>query len=42
MKKFILLLLPCALALAFSGPALAHTGLEFFLMLRDKTRKTYP
>ena len=30
MKKFILLLLPCALALAFSGPALAHTGLEFF------------
>ena len=31
MKKFILLLLPCALALAFSGPALGHTGLEFFL-----------
>ena len=31
MKKSILLLLPCALALAFSGPALAHTGLEFFL-----------
>ena len=31
MKKFTLLLLPCALALAFSGPALAHTGLEFFL-----------
>ena len=31
MKKFTLLLLPCALALALSGPALAHTGLEFFL-----------
>ena len=31
MKKSTLLLLPCALALAFSGPALAHTGLEFFL-----------
>ena len=31
MKKSILLLLPCALALAFSGPALGHTGLEFFL-----------
>ncbi|MCE2449719.1 MAG: hypothetical protein J4F35_15470 [Candidatus Latescibacteria bacterium] len=31
MKKSILLLLPCALAMAFSGPALAHTGLEFFL-----------
>ena len=31
MKKSTLLLLPCALALTFSGPALAHTGLEFFL-----------
>ena len=31
MKKFTLLLLPCALALTFSGPAMAHTGLEFFL-----------
>ena len=31
MKKSTLLLLPCALALAFSGPVLAHTGLEFFL-----------
>ena len=31
MKKSMLLLLPCALALAFSGPALGHTGLEFFL-----------
>ena len=31
MKKSVLLLLPCALALAFSGPALGHTGLEFFL-----------
>ena len=31
MRKSILLLLPCALALAFSGPALGHTGLEFFL-----------
>ena len=31
MKKSILLLFPCALALALSGPALAHTGLEFFL-----------
>ena len=31
MKRSILLLLPCALALAFSGPALGHTGLEFFL-----------
>ena len=31
MKKSALLLLPCALALTFSGPALAHTGLEFFL-----------
>ncbi len=31
MKKSILLLLPCALAVAFSGPVLAHTGLEFFL-----------
>ena len=31
MRKSILLLLPCALALTFSGPALAHTGLEFFL-----------
>ena len=31
MKKSTFLLLPCALALAFSGPALAHTGLEFFL-----------
>ncbi|MCY3666656.1 MAG: hypothetical protein OXH81_13430 [Gemmatimonadetes bacterium] len=31
MKKYTLLLLPCALALTFSGPALAHTGLEFFL-----------
>ena len=31
MKKSVLLLLPCALALTFSGPALGHTGLEFFL-----------
>ena len=31
MKKSVLLLLPCALAVAFSGPALGHTGLEFFL-----------
>jgi hypothetical protein len=31
MKRSIVLLLPCALALAFSGPALGHTGLEFFL-----------
>ncbi len=30
-KKSVLLLLPCALALAFSRPALGHTGLEFFL-----------
>ena len=31
MKRFIILPLACALALAFSGPALGHTGLEFFL-----------
>jgi hypothetical protein len=31
MTRFAILPLACALALAFSGPASAHTGLEFFL-----------